>query len=192
MAELKAMVNIAAGEEITACYLQEPLLPHASRRSILRGTWSFACTCPRCSVPLDERREADARLEICRQIKNSFIGIENEDTWRVVDSKQCAIEIETLISHLQEKGLVGELSECYFALWALNVRWGKGEEAKQAGRRWLAHNDAMQEPVDEFTRQTVENPQTILAWRAFLKDEPEVRARFGPFTAMGVSADTLT
>lgn len=52
VAVVRAMHDVAAGEELTTAYA-ESLFPRKERREFLRSTKSFECACPRCADPTE-------------------------------------------------------------------------------------------------------------------------------------------
>ncbi|KAK8900780.1 hypothetical protein QC760_010544 [Botrytis cinerea] len=63
--------NIENGEEITIFYLGV-LNKHQTRQEALRRKFAFTCSCRLCSLPPDESRESDRRLDEILQLDNSI------------------------------------------------------------------------------------------------------------------------
>jgi SET domain len=64
---IHAVVDIAAGEEITICYLCDGLWTFAARQRQLQSSFKFTCACTQCSLSGSDRTESEARrAEISR------------------------------------------------------------------------------------------------------------------------------
>ncbi|KAG6004577.1 hypothetical protein E4U21_000911 [Claviceps maximensis] len=57
-----ALRDIHAGEEITITYIS-PLKNRETRQNVLRQTFDFTCSCRLCSLPEEQSRKSDRRLE---------------------------------------------------------------------------------------------------------------------------------
>ena len=69
MKEVRATKTIAAGEEITACYI-DPLNMSDDRQKLLSVKYNFKCCCDICSLPTEKLKEND-------KLRREILGLNN-------------------------------------------------------------------------------------------------------------------
>lgn len=141
---------------------------------MLQESWSFTCTCPKCSLPIQQRKESDNRLREYRSIRDRYIGVDNEDTWKVVGLRESWTKIGRAIELLVKEELVAEMVDCWWSRFELSVRWGQEERAIQAGKQWLKGAMKIGDQVSRDDMISVKQVDRHGGWRAFEGYEPEV------------------
>lgn len=167
-----AIKPILAGAEITACYLQDPALGYVTRQKKLKSSWSFDCSCSKCSLPCRERTRSNKRLIAIRHIRKDFIGFssEKEAQWEVVGLDACVKSIEFGIELLVNEELDSESPEWYATLFNASTRWGDAALAKKMGKKWLATSKKYGEADQtQSTIASVEDPSSSPYWRQFVE-----------------------
>ncbi|CAL1706928.1 unnamed protein product [Somion occarium] len=101
--ELRAMNDIAGGEEITITYM-DLCLPKAERQAYLSRTRYFTCGCATCSTPAAELGQSDARRA---QIGRLIERLDTLDTPHLPE-RSSLDELERALAAAEEEGLVKE------------------------------------------------------------------------------------
>lgn len=167
-------MSIKSGEEVTACYPQDPALSFAKRQAAIHELWSFTCTCRKCSLLIAERNESDVRLRQYRSIRDRYIGADNEDTWKIVGFKETWVKIGQAIDLLVQEDLRSEVVNCWLSRFEASVRWGNEARALEAGKQWLKEVMKIGDVVSRDDMVTVKQVCKRIGWRAFEAEEPEV------------------
>ena len=142
---------------------------------MLRYTWSFTCTCPRCSSTPADRRASDERLREYRKLHRAYLGDDREAAWSLVGLERSWREIGRAIELLINEGLQSEVADCWLERFEVSIQWGSTHRAKMAGQRWLEEQTKVGGQVSPDVVESVKNFAKRIGWRAFETDEPKVR-----------------
>lgn len=92
--------HIAQGEEITSSYIPN-LAEYEDRQAHLESTLNFVCTCPLCTLPMDQRTESDQRI---RDINQLLYELRTACPW--TQQTLCLALIRKLLRLYEEESVV--------------------------------------------------------------------------------------
>ncbi|KAK0624315.1 hypothetical protein B0T14DRAFT_602675 [Immersiella caudata] len=157
-----AVKDILPGEELTISYV-DVLQPSTTRQSLLAKTWSFACTCPRCTLEPHLLAESDSRAD-------SMLSLRRElDDYSSSASPQKA---ELLITLYVLEGLQVRIYEAYYRA---ALEWngvGDSGRALKYARLCLDRGLLLRGPNRPFVdsmKELVANPTGHWSWRFRVK-----------------------
>ena len=112
---MRALVDVAEGEELTIAYRQFELEPVYQRRATLFNSWDFLCACPRCVAHGD-----DTRRFPCKKVTCSGYHLVHQptagDLARLTACSACGVQATpTYATRLlqQEAGMIKHLAEIH-------------------------------------------------------------------------------
>jgi hypothetical protein len=127
------------------------------------------------------RAEDDDRRSRFREIRDSYINIDDPDTWQSEGLVVCSTKIKKAIKLLEEGKQFAEIGDCRWSLFILSARWGDEEKAKREGSAWLKQMVKMGDVVADQSRAQVKRPRTALDWGMYDDDGSGV-SYTDPFT----------
>jgi hypothetical protein len=116
------------------------------------------------------RAEDDDRRSRFREIRDSYINIDDPDTWQSEGLVVCSTKIKKGIKLLEEGKQFEEIGNCRWSLFILSARWGDEEKAKREGSAWLRQTAKMGDVVADQVRAQVKRPRTALDWGMYDDD----------------------
>jgi hypothetical protein len=116
------------------------------------------------------RAEDDDRRSRFREIRDSYVNIDDPDTWQSEGLVVCSTKIKKGIKLLEEGKQFEEIGNCRWSLFILSARWGDEEKAKREGSAWLKQMAKMGDVVTDQVRAQVKRPRTALDWGMYDDD----------------------
>jgi hypothetical protein len=134
-----AVRDIFPGEELTISYVEFVVAPssldikppantdsviqtRATRQHALSSTWSFTCTCPRCTVEEHLLAESDSRVKQMQQLRREL------DDYSAAGTPEKA---ELLVTLYELEGLQVRIYEAYYRA---ALEWNGAGDAMRAAR----------------------------------------------------------
>lgn len=158
-----AVKDIFPGEELTISYVDVLQTP-TTRQNLLSQTWSFTCTCPRCTLEPHLLEESASR-------SRSILALRRElDDYSTSATPQKA---ELLITLYELEGLEVRIYEAYYRA---ALEWngvGDSGRAIRYARRCLDKGLLLRGPDRPFVdsmRELVDDPTGHWSWRFRLKN----------------------
>ncbi|KAK3385261.1 hypothetical protein B0H63DRAFT_472625 [Podospora didyma] len=159
-----AVRDVFPGEELTISYV-DVIQPRSVRQDRLRSTWSFSCTCPRCSAEPHVVAESDDRVGQMLQLRREL------DDYSIAATPEKA---ELLLTLYELEGLAVRIYEAYYRV---ALEWnGVGESARAMKYARLCLDKGLtlrgpDRPFVDSMRELVANPTTHWSWRFRLKEK---------------------
>jgi hypothetical protein len=145
------------------------LQPSTTRQSLLAKTWSFKCTCPRCTAEPHLLDESDARARQIQQLRREL------DDHSVSATPEKA---ELLVTLYELEGLQVRIYEAYYRA---AIEWngvGDSGRAMRYARLCLDKGLLLRGPNRPFVdsmRELVADPTHHWSWRFRLKSAQETK-----------------
>lgn len=158
-----AVKDIFPGEELTVSYV-DVLHPSSTRTTLLHKTWSFTCTCARCTAEPHLLAESDARVAQINQLRREL------DDYSASATPEKA---ELLVTLYELEGVAVRIYEAYYRA---ALEWngvGDAARATRYARLCLARGLVLRGPERPFVesmRGLVADPAGHWSWRFRVKD----------------------
>ncbi|KAK1826276.1 SET domain-containing protein 5 [Podospora conica] len=153
-----AVRDIFPGEELTISYV-DVTQPSPKRQSLLSQTWSFTCTCPRCTAEPHVLAESDARCEHLNRLRREL------DDYSASATPEKA---ELLVTLYELEGLEVRMYEAYYRA---ALEWnGVGDSGRAVRYARLCLDRGLllrgpDRPFVESMRALVLDPTRHWSWR---------------------------
>ncbi|KAK0738193.1 hypothetical protein B0T18DRAFT_483179 [Schizothecium vesticola] len=153
-----AVRDIFPGEELTISYV-DVTQPSPKRQSLLSQTWSFTCTCPRCTAEPHVLAESDARCDHLNRLRREL------DDYSASATPEKA---ELLVTLYELEGLEVRMYEAYYRA---ALEWnGVGDSGRAVRYARLCLDRGLllrgpDRPFVESMRALVADPTGHWSWR---------------------------
>ncbi|KXX81306.1 SET domain-containing protein 5 [Madurella mycetomatis] len=159
-----AVRDILPGEELTVSYV-DVIQPSSIRQSRLHSGWSFACTCPRCTLEGHLLGESDDRVAHMQQLRREL------DDYSTAATPEKA---ELLVTLYELEGLQVRIYEAYYRA---ALEWnGVGDAARAAKYARLCLDKGLllrggDRPFVESMRELLRDAKRHWSWRFRVKEK---------------------
>ncbi|KAK5654278.1 hypothetical protein OQA88_7454 [Cercophora sp. LCS_1] len=164
--KIYAVRDVHPGEELTISYV-DVLQPSSTRQSLLQKTWSFTCTCERCTQETHLLAESDSRCAQLAQLRRELADTSVSATPE---------KAELFVTLFELEGLHVRIYEAYYRA---AIEWnGVGDSGRAIKYARLCLDRGLllrgeRRPFVDSMRELVGNAEGHWSWRFRLKQSEE-------------------